>query len=100
MAVLLKIQTTTKQTLVAANNAFCEIMILSFNIYQMIALLQINQTIAFKDTATIKAIAWKLLLALLLADGHHVLIWIIAWICIQISYKGQSYAFIDPYVFS
>ena len=100
VAVLPKIQTTTKQNLVAANDAFCEI-------YD-----QIPQYLP--DDSTLldrvdhcpqrhwnnKGNSMEALALLLAEDGHHVLIWTMAWMCVQISYTGQSYAFVSPYVFS
>ena len=36
-------------------------------------------------------------LALLLAeDDHRVLVWTMAWMCAQISYKDQTYSFVSP----
>ena len=100
VAVLLKIQTTTKQTLVAANNAFCEIY------DSVLQHLPDDSPLADKSDYCLqrrwnnKGNSMETLALLLAEDGHHVLVWIMAWICMQISYKGQSYAFIDPYVFS
>ena len=38
-------------------------------------------------------------LALLLAElGFHPMVWIMAWLCVQLSYKHKSYSFLSPYV--
>ena len=100
LAVMLKIQTTTNQNLVAANDAFCEI-------YDTILQhLPGGSPLADKIDSCVQR-HWNKngnsmeALSLLLAEhGHHVLIWIMAWICVQISYKDNSYSFVNPYVFS
>ena len=100
LAVILKIQTATKQNLVAGNDSLCET-------YDLILQhLPDHSPLADKIDHWLqrhwnnKGNSMEALALLLAEDGYHVLIWIMAWVCIQISYQGQSYALVNPYVFS
>ena len=87
MAVMLKIQTTTNQNLVAANTAECEIC------DTVLQHLPGDRPLSDKIDHCIrrhwnkKGNSMEALALLLAEDGHHVLIWIMAWICIQITTK-------------
>ena len=100
LAVMLKLQTTTKQTLVAANDACCEIYDLVLQHLPDHSPLADKVDHCFQRHWNNKGNSIEALALLLAEDGHHVLIWIMAWMCIQICNKGQSYASVNPCLFS
>ena len=98
LATVLQIQTTTKQNLVAPNDAFVEIS--GQVLYSISPSSQLyshrDQSLGSRWNNTGNSLES---LSLLLAEqGFHSLVWVMCWICIQLSYKGQSYSFVNPYV--
>ena len=98
LASLLQVQTTTKQNLVAPNDAFTEI-------YDLFMYSISPDSPLYQHSDQYRNRHWNNkgnsleALSLILADyGYHSLVWIMAWICIQLSYKDKSYSFVNPYV--
>ena len=100
IATLLKVQTATEQNLVAANNSLVEI-------YDTFFQFMSPDSPLYEHTDNLLNRRWNNKgnsmesLALLLAEiGHRPLVWIMAWMCVQLSYKDKSYSFLNPYVFA
>ena len=98
LASLLQIQTTTKQNLVAPNDAFVEI-------YDQVMHSLSPDSRLFQHRDQYLSRHWnnkgnslESLSLILIEHGFHSFVWIMAWICIQLSYKGHSYSFVNPYV--
>ena len=97
---LLKAQTTTKQNLVAANDSLVEI-------YDVFFQFTSPDSHLYEHSDTLLNRHWNNKgnsmesLALLLAElGFHPVVWIMAWLRVQLSYKDKSYSFLNPYVLS
>ena len=98
LASLLQVQTTTKQNLVAPNDAFTEIYdLFMYSISPDSPLYQHSDQYRNRHWNN-KGNSLEALSLILAEYGYHSLVWIMAWICIQLSYKDKSYSFVNPYV--
>ena len=98
LASLLQVQTTTKQNLVAPNDAFTEIYdLFMYSISPDSPLYQHSDQYRNRHWNN-KGNSLEALSLILAEYGYHSLVWVMAWICIQLSYKDKSYSFVNPYV--
>ena len=95
---LLKVQTTTKQNLVAANDSLGEIYDTYFRFISPDSPLFEYSDALLQRHWNNKGNSMESLSLLLAELGFHHVVWIMGWICIQLSYKNKSYSFLNPYV--
>ena len=95
---LLKVQTTTKQNLVAANDSLG---IIYDTYFQLITpdspLYEYSDNLLNRHWNN-KGNSMESLTLLLAELGFHHIVWIMGWLCVQLSYKDKSYSFLNPYV--
>ena len=95
---LLKVQTTTKQNLVAANDSLGIIYGTYFQFITPDSSLYEHSDNLLNRHWNNKGNSMESLTLLLAELGFHHIVWIMGWLCVQLSYKDNSYSFLNPYV--